>query len=150
MGLFIPFFIVIFFAHIIFILVSMIIGVPMLFLENKKLMGKSIIILALFMFPLSFIVSAFLSIVFLIPEIFLFNIFSSVEFFDLLSSIHFVVIIGLTVGHLIYCYTLTNNYFKELPIHEKIENEIVYKILLKRIVNWVMVNFKETYQPNKF
>ena len=118
---------------------STIVGAPMLLFKKYRLQGKTIILTTIISFPTLLIVGLTMTLLLALPGL---GAIYILKHFDLLYVVGilfliFIIIVAISaLYHWYIGYILIKNLLNKRPIDFKIENDKIYSIFLKKIVQY--------------
>lgn len=122
---------------------SLLIGLPMMLFEKWRVSGVTLILTALISFPTLIIIGLTLTVLFALPGIGLIYLLHYLGVLPLIP--YFILLFMLIVAvsalyHWYIGYRMIKNYLNDEYIDFQIENDKIYSIFLKRIINWKRKN----------
>ena len=130
-------------AYIALLGLSIVISGPMLLTKQWRVKGKIIILTAIIPFPTLLLIGLTLTIIFALPGIgiiyLLFYLgWNPMVGFLMLFLMLFVA--GLSFYHWYLGYIMIKNYMMKNPLNQQIENDKIYSLFYKRVINLVKKN----------
>ncbi|MBW8050306.1 MAG: hypothetical protein FVQ77_08205 [Cytophagales bacterium] len=123
--------------------VAFLIGGPMLLSKNWRIKGKIIILTAIISYPTLLIVGLTLTLIFALPGLGLMFLFEYLDLIPLIGISLLIFLLIVAVSALYHWYLghiMIRNYLNKRPIDQQIENDKVYSIFLKRVINYYGIN----------
>jgi hypothetical protein len=131
------------FLYLGLLMIGFLLGIPMILSKKRKLEGKLIIMTAIISYPILLVIGLTLTIIFALPGIglaFLFKYLDIPSFVVGVFLLYFIIVFVSAFYHWYLGYVMIKNYLNKIPIDSQIENNMVYSIFIKRVINYYRRN----------